>query len=61
MSGNVGEIRLGEYNDKGYYYIDSYGGNYNSSSSSIEINSYVKNRSDYTFSGVGFRLILTCK
>ena len=61
MSGNVGEIRLGEYYDNGYYYIDSYGGNYKSSSSSIGINSYVENRRDYTFSGVGFRLILTCK
>ena len=61
MSGNVGEIRLGEYNDYGYYYIDSYGGNYNSSSSSIGINSYVSQKSDHTYSGVGFRLILTCK
>lgn len=62
MSGNVGEIRLGEYTDNnGRSYIDIYGGNYNSSSSSIGINSYVKYRSDYTFSGVGFRLILTCK
>ena len=61
MSGNVGEIRLGEYNNYGYYYIDSYGGNYNSSSSSIGINSYVEQRSDYSNYGVGFRLILTCK
>lgn len=61
MSGNVGEICLGEYKDNGYYYRDSYGGNYFSGSSSIGINSYVKHRSDYTLSGVGFRLILTCK
>lgn len=61
MSGNVGEIRLGEYYDYGYYYIDIYGGNYNSKSSSIEINSYVKERSSYTNFDVGFRLILTCE
>lgn len=61
MSGNVGEIRLGEYYDYGYYYIDIYGGNYNSKSSSIEINSYVKERSNYTNFDVGFRLILTCE
>lgn len=61
MSGNVGEIRLGEFYDYGYYYIDIYGGNYNSKSSSIEINSYVKERSSYTNFDVGFRLILTCE
>lgn len=61
MSGNVGEIRLGEYYDYGYSYIDIYGGNYNSKSSSIEINSYVKERSSYTNFDVGFRLILTCE
>ena len=61
MSGNVGEIRLGKYNDYGYSYIDIYGGNYYSKSSSIGINSYVSQKSDHTYSGVGFRLILTCK
>lgn len=57
MSGNVGEIHLGVY----YDYIGIYGGNYKSKSSSIGINSYVTEESNYKNVGVGFRLILTCK
>ena len=61
MSGNVGEIRLGEDYYSGYNYMDIYGGNYKSKSSSIGINSYVEQISDYSNYGVGFRLILTCE
>ena len=55
MSGNVGEIRLGTHNG----YIVIYGGNYNSNSSSITLNSYKENSSGSY--GTGFRLILTCE
>lgn len=56
MSGNVGEIRIGTNNS----YIIVYGGNYQSNSSSIGINSS-KEYYDNAIHGVGFRLILTCK